>query len=144
MGDSIKELRLSAKTYVNHICDKIKQLMKWNLKGFNNAMDPHYHAEIDESDFLVGYDISKYMMMVGSLNWLVTLGRYDIHYTVTTLVRHMMMPRKGHMHAMKHFPLYGQVKEEMPYGVPNPKGKIPVDLVVQLRYNLRILGAEVK
>ena len=39
-------------------------------------------------------------MIVGSLNWLVTLGCYDIHYTVCTLARHMMMPRVGHMHAM--------------------------------------------
>eukprot|EP00957_Ditylum_brightwellii_P062114 4714202-Ditylum_brightwellii.AAC.1 len=47
------------------------------------------------------------------------------------------MPRQGHMHAMRQepdftpyqvekydwFPLYGDVKEEQPYGMPEPKGK---------------------
>eukprot|EP00957_Ditylum_brightwellii_P173549 13213608-Ditylum_brightwellii.AAC.1 len=75
--------------------------MNWKLRGFNNLMDHNYHAETDESDFLVGEDISKYLMMVGSLNWLITLGRYDMHYTITTLVRHLMLPCQGHMHAMK-------------------------------------------
>ena len=72
-------------------------------------MDPNYHAEIDNSDFLQGDDISRYRMMVGSLNWLVTLGRYDIQYTVGTLARHMMTPRQGHMHAIKR--LFGYLKQ---------------------------------
>ena len=85
-GNSISELWMSAKTYVKRICGKIKDLMDWDLKGYMNPMDPHYHAEVDGSDFLEGDEISKYRMMVGSLNWLVTLGRYDIHYTVCTLI----------------------------------------------------------
>eukprot|EP00957_Ditylum_brightwellii_P192642 14668173-Ditylum_brightwellii.AAC.1 len=75
--------------------------MEWHLKGFSNPIDPNYHAEIDESDFEVGDNVSKYRMMVESLNWLVTLGRYDIHYTTTTLASRMMIPRQGHMHAMR-------------------------------------------
>eukprot|EP00957_Ditylum_brightwellii_P163529 12450564-Ditylum_brightwellii.AAC.1 len=129
--------------------------MNWKLRGFNNPMDHNYHAETDESDFLVREDISKYCMMVSSLNWLITLGRYDMHYTTTTLVRQLMLPRQGHMHAMKRafgylqqnryfsidygieepdfigyqvekygwFPLYGEVQEEVPYVMPEPKGK---------------------
>jgi hypothetical protein len=232
-GDTIEQLSLSSKTYVTRICDKVEQLMGWKLKGYNNPMEPNFHAETDESDFLTGEEISKYRMMVGSLNWLVTLGRYDVHYATTTLARHMMMPRQGHMHAMKRvfgyllqnkyfsiaynikepdfskykveqydwFPLYGNVQEEVPYGMPEPKGKavitsgffdsshasclvtrrsttcvllfvnktpirwyskrqncvetstygsevvagrIAVDLAVELRYNLRMLGAPVK
>ena len=84
MGNSIEELELSSHSYIKRINDKISQLMGWHLKGYNNPMDPNYHPEIDDSNFLVGEDVSKYRMMVGSLNWLVTLGRYDIHYTVST------------------------------------------------------------
>ena len=232
-GDSIKELSLSSKTYVKRICEKNSDLMGWKLKGYNNPMDPGYHTEVDDSDFLVGESISKCQMMVESLNWLITLGHYDIHYTVTTLARHMMMPRQGHLHAMRRvfgyllqnykfsidydiaepdltkykveaynwFPLYGPTKEEIPFGIPEPRGKsvttcgffdsshasclktrrsttsvllfinstpirwyskrqncvemstygsemvtgrIAVDLAVELRYNLRMLGAPVK
>eukprot|EP00957_Ditylum_brightwellii_P037915 2867715-Ditylum_brightwellii.AAC.1 len=61
-------------------------LIGWKLKGCMNPMDWNHHAKINDSDFLTGDDISKYRMMVGRLNWLVTLGCYDIHYTVCTLM----------------------------------------------------------
>jgi len=96
-----------------------------------------------------------YRMMVVSLNWLVTLGRFDIQYTSASLARYMMAPRQGHLEAMRRvfgylkfnskvkidydttmpdlsghktetfdwFSLYGNVSEEMPYGMPTPKGK---------------------
>eukprot|EP00957_Ditylum_brightwellii_P148512 11307744-Ditylum_brightwellii.AAC.1 len=75
--------------------------MGWTLKGYMSPMDPNYHAKIDDSDFLTGDDISKYRMMVGSLNWLFTLGHHDIHYTICTIAQHMMMPRQGHLHSMR-------------------------------------------
>eukprot|EP00957_Ditylum_brightwellii_P028936 2185972-Ditylum_brightwellii.AAC.1 len=75
--------------------------MNWKLGGFNNPMDHNYHAETDKSNFLVKKDISKYRMMVGSLNWFITLGRYGMHYTTTTLAKHLMLPHQGHMHAIK-------------------------------------------
>ena len=56
--------------------------MEWKLCHYRSLMDLGYHPECDESDFLVGEDISKYYwMMVRCLNWLVTLGQYDVHYT---------------------------------------------------------------
>ena len=97
-GDKIEELQLTSETYIKRICEKIESLMNWKLKGFMNPMDPNYHAEIDNSDFLQGDDVLRYRMMVDSLNWLVTLGRYDIQCTVGTLARHMMIPQQGHMH----------------------------------------------
>ena len=153
-GDRITELWTSAKTYIKRITEKVERLMEWRLRHLVNPMNPDYHPEVDESEFLVGDDVSKYRMMVGSLNWLVTLGRYDIQYTAASLARHMMAPRQGHMDAMRRifgylkfnskikivydtsepdfschkietfdwFALYGQVKEEMPYGMPVPKG----------------------
>ena len=90
----------SAKTYIKRICEKIEKVMEWKLRHYGSPMDPGYHPECDESDLLVGEDISKYRMMVGCLNWLVTLGRYDVHYTAATMARYGMTPREGHMRAM--------------------------------------------
>ena len=100
-GNSIEKLSLSSETYIARICKKIENLIKWKLKGYMNPIDPNYHAELDELDFLTGDKITKYPMMLGSSNWLVTLGRYDIHYTICTLERYIMIPRVGHMRAMK-------------------------------------------
>ena len=59
-GDSIKGIQTSAKTYSTRICENIQDLMGWKLKGYNNPMDPHFHAEIDNSDFLKGEYVSLY------------------------------------------------------------------------------------
>eukprot|EP00957_Ditylum_brightwellii_P196403 14964672-Ditylum_brightwellii.AAC.1 len=89
--------------------------MGWKLKGYMNPMDPNYHVEIDDSDFLTGDNISKYRMMVGSLNWLVILGHYDVHYTGCTLAQHMMMPRQGHLHAMRR--AFGYLKQNYKFSI---------------------------
>eukprot|EP00957_Ditylum_brightwellii_P004703 357701-Ditylum_brightwellii.AAC.1 len=82
-----------------------------------NPKDLNFHAKIDDSDFLTGDDISKYRIVVGSLNWLVTLGHYDIHYTICTLVLHMMMPRQGHLHAMRR--VFGYLKQNYNFSINN-------------------------
>ena len=38
---------------------------------------------------------AKYLRMVGQLQWLVTLGRFDIHAQVTTMSRFRAAPRQG-------------------------------------------------
>ena len=38
--------------------------------------------------------------MIGSANWAVTLGRFDIAYATNTMARFSMQPREGHYNAM--------------------------------------------
>ena len=40
---------------------------------------------------------TKYLAMVGQLQWLLTLGRFDIHAQVATMSRFRAAPRQGHM-----------------------------------------------
>jgi hypothetical protein len=70
-----------------------------------------YHPEIDTSDLLVGDDISRYRMLIGSGNWAVTLGRFDIHFSISTMGRYSAAPREGHMQAMLR--LFGYLKHHM-------------------------------
>ena len=46
---------------------------------------------------------AKYLTMVGQLQWLVTLGRFDIHAQVATMSRFRAAPRQGHMDRLKGF-----------------------------------------
>ena len=39
--------------------------------------------------------------MVGQLQWLVTLGRFDLHAQVATMLRFRDAPRQGHMDRVK-------------------------------------------
>lgn len=82
--------------------------MEWTLRHYQSPEDPDYHPEIDESEFLDDDGVSKFRMMVGSLNWLVVLGRYDLCHATSTMARYANAPREGHMNAMKR--IFGYVK----------------------------------
>ena len=85
-----------AKTYITRITDKIKKLMEWTLRSYMSLEDPNYSLELDETPLLGPEQHSQYRMIIRSLNWLVTLGRYD---TVTTMARYGMTPQEGHLNA---------------------------------------------
>ena len=48
------------------------------------------------------------MSRIGTAQWLVTLGRFDIAITMSILSSHRVAPLKGHPECMKQ--LYGYVK----------------------------------
>ena len=48
----------------------------------------------------MGDDINKFRMLVGSANWTITLGRFDVHFAVSTLRWYSVAPRQGHLKAM--------------------------------------------
>ena len=52
--------------------------------------------------------ISHYRSFVGSANWVITLGRFDICYAVSALSQYLCAPRKGHLEAMGK--LFGYLK----------------------------------
>ena len=145
----------SARTYIKKVCEKIEKLMDWRLKNYGSPMDPKYHPELDETPHLNEDLHARYQMMVGCMNWLVTLGRWDIYYATQTMARYSQAPREGHMQAMQriygylaHFSkrqvvydtrmpkhqdekvtkydgwkeMYPDATEEMPPGMPIPKG----------------------
>ena len=49
---------------------------------------------------------TKYLTMVGQLQWLVTLGRFDIHAQVATMSRFRAAPRQAHMDRLKRIYSY--------------------------------------
>ena len=49
---------------------------------------------------------AEYLTVVGQLQWLVTLGRFDIHAQVETISRIKAAPRKGHMDRLKRIYSY--------------------------------------
>ena len=52
-------------------------------------------------------------MMIGQLQWLVTLGRFDIHAQVTTMSRFRSAPRKEHLERLQR--VYGYVMKTKHY-----------------------------
>jgi hypothetical protein len=66
--------------------------------------DPNYHPELDNTELISAKDQSKYRSLVGSVNWMVTLGRFDIHYAVNTLAQYTVAPREGFIFLVRRQP----------------------------------------
>jgi len=88
------------------------------LCEFKSPMDHTYHPEMDDSTFLSSQDASVFRGLIGSANWLITIGRLDIHYATNALSRFAMAPREGHLIAVKR--IFGYLKRY-------PTGKILID-----------------
>jgi len=70
------------------------------LRNYHSPLEGGYHPELDTSDLVCDEDISKYRMLTGSLNWAVTLGRFDVMFAAVTMARYSIAPREGHMKTM--------------------------------------------
>jgi hypothetical protein len=55
------------------------------------------HPELDESELLDVPGTTKYQSLIGALQWVVTIGRFDVTTAVMTLSSFQAAPRRGHM-----------------------------------------------
>ena len=95
------------KKYIDKLANTYKRLFNEDPpKGYKTPLDKNDHPELDPSVILEGDMAEKYLTMVGQLQWLVTLGRFDIHAQVATMSRFTAAPRQRHMDKLKRIYSY--------------------------------------
>jgi hypothetical protein len=109
---------LSARTYIKNVVEKFELMFGGELRLQKSPMVESYHPETDDTPLLDASGTAKYQALVGSANWAVTLGRFDIQYATQMMSQFNMSPREGHLEAMKR--VFGYLKKF-------PKGKLVVD-----------------
>jgi hypothetical protein len=77
-----------------------------------------YHPELDDSPLCIEDDSAKYRSIVGCCIWIIVLGRFDIAYATSDLSRFNMLPREGHLKAIKTILFYLKTF---------PKGRVIMD-----------------
>ena len=93
--------------YIAKLADTYRRLFNDDPpKGYKTPLDKNDHPELDTSEILEGDMAAKYLTMVGQFQWLVTLGRFDIHAQVATMSRFRAAPRQGHMDRLKRIYSY--------------------------------------
>ena len=95
-------LGISARTYIQNTLEKLSKLLDGG--PFHKAKSPmmdSYHSELDDTPILNEINASKYRALIGSANWVVTLGRFDVAYATSNLARYSIQPREGHLIALK-------------------------------------------
>ena len=110
----------SAETYIRNALPRLAKAC--GVEQFRICRTPfsdQYHPEHDESPLLDEKNITLYKSLIGSANWIVTLGRFDIAYSVSTFARYSMAPREGHLENLKK--LFGYLRGKA-------HGKILIDI----------------
>ena len=91
---------LSAKTYIGNLIENSKIILGMKYTSYNNLFDSNYHPKQDTSSLYTPQEQAYYRSLIGSANWCVTLGRYNIAYATSTLAQYSIAPRKGHLQAV--------------------------------------------
>ncbi len=87
---------IGCRTYIKEGIKRIESMFGTLVKR-DVPMVHGDHPEEDESEILGDEQHTQYQMLIGMLNWIVTLGRIDIAFAVSSLSRFVACPRKGHL-----------------------------------------------
>ena len=72
-----------------------------------SPLEENDHPELDTSEFLDEEGIQQYQSLIGSMQWLIAIGRWDIQTAVMSLSSFRAQPRKGHIKRVKR--IYGYI-----------------------------------
>lgn len=98
-------LCMAPKKYIEKMIDSYVRMFGSKPKQVSSPLEHGDHPEIDDSIELELEDIKKYQHMIGSLQWVVQIGRFDVTTAVMTMSSFRVNPRQGHMDRLKR--IYG-------------------------------------
>lgn len=89
------------KKYIEKILDNYRRIYgKWS-KPAHSPLVQNDHPELDTSELLNEDDQKIYQSLIGALQWVIQIGRFDITTAVMSLSRFRAMPRQGHLDRVK-------------------------------------------
>ena len=79
-------LALSAETYIEQAVEQLKRVLGQQFpSSYNSLMLENDHPETDDTELCEAKGITLYRSIIGSLNWINTLGRLDIAFALQSL-----------------------------------------------------------
>ena len=92
-----------------------------NFHNIKAPLEKNNHLELDNTELCNEEQITKYMCMIGQLQWVVTLGRYDILSHVMSMSRFRLAPKVGHLERLKMLYEYlSETKHTITYKTKEP------------------------
>ena len=76
-------------------------------RKYHSPLESNDHPELDVTSMCDENDTKIYQSLIGALQWIVSLGRFDIAVHVMSLSSFRAMPRKGHLERVKR--VYGYI-----------------------------------
>ena len=90
-------LCMAPQKYIERLIQSYEQMfgMKPSLK-VHSPLEKGDHVESDNSELLEKSGIEQYQSLLGSLQWAISLGRFDISTAVMSMSSICAVPRKVH------------------------------------------------
>jgi len=86
---------LDAKKYIQESIARIEVMFGVQQPKSKTPMSANDHPELDDSTLLTSDDEHrKFQMLIGMLNWVVTIWRFDVAHATMSLSRFSACPRK--------------------------------------------------
>ena len=95
-------LCMSPAKYIERIVDNYTRMFGTKPRtSYTSPLNKGDHPELDDSDELDIDGIKKYQSLIGALQWVITIGRFDIGTAIMTLSSFRVAPRVGHLDRLK-------------------------------------------
>ena len=94
-------LAADPRRYVNKILESYERMFKEKPRKSRPPLEGGDHPELDASELCDDHQTKQFQTLTGQLQWLISLGRFDIAVHVMSLSRFRAQPRKGHLDRAK-------------------------------------------
>ena len=94
-------LAADPRRYVNKILESYERMFKEKPRKSRPPLEGGDHPELDTSELCDEHQTKQFQTLIGQLQWLISLGRFDIAVHVMSLSRLRAQPRKGHLDRAK-------------------------------------------
>ena len=94
-------LAADPRRYVNKILESYERMFKEKPRRSRPPLEGGDHPELDTSELCDEHQTKQFQTLIGQLQWLISLGRFDIAVHVMSLSRFRAQPRKGHLDRAK-------------------------------------------
>ena len=78
-----------------------ERMFKEKPRKSRSPLEGEDHPELDTSELCDEHQTKQFQTLIGQLQWLISLGRFDIAVHVMSLSRFRAQPRKGHLDRAK-------------------------------------------
>ena len=87
--------------YIEKILENYRRIFGQYPRPVTSPLVSNDHPELDTTDLLDEDWTKVYQSLVGGLQWVIQIGRFDVSTAVMTLSRFRVAPREGHMERVK-------------------------------------------
>ena len=99
-------LAADPRRYYNKILESYERMFKEKPRKSRPPLEGGDHPELDTSELCDDHQTKQFQTLIGQLQWLISLGGFDIAVHVMSRSRFRAQPRKGHLDRAKRIVRY--------------------------------------